>query len=403
VAYPSIVLAQNDVEKSRSEAQNAAGSVYEYLGTGEAINQNAAQPLTSSKTPMKTIDQSQSFSAQLSCPSSSKFVDILVQPGSTGDLEMVMVMQDINLDGEMDYQYNMPFPISGICGNGVIQCDVGTWHNCKYWKWVADNQGKVSIQQTDLTKMGGCYCINNSCGNNVAWANLPLILKDLGAGATGAIMSTNPKYSITDVKVSDAEITYYSQSLTECGTPGSASGTNPANYYAGGMTDAPITGAAGQEVSTEQTDPDSMYSVMSNAMQYHNTLGQMVQCKIIRNITITQQVTCPYGNAALNSDSTVCTENGNSCSSYCGTVSGCQIIKNPINIQGNWFGGWLFGLWGSGQNIIGEGFGVDGAIITIPGVNMSGGTSSIYPDFIMNIRGSGEKSANYTLHQYQYG
>jgi len=61
VAYPSIVLAQNDVEKSRSEAQNAAGSVYEYLGTGEAINQNAAQPLTSSKTPMKTIDQSQSF------------------------------------------------------------------------------------------------------------------------------------------------------------------------------------------------------------------------------------------------------------------------------------------------------------------------------------------------------
>jgi hypothetical protein len=390
VAYPSIVLAQNDVEKSRSEAQNAAGSVYEYLGTGEAINQNAAQPLTSSKTPMKTIDQSQSFSAQLSCPSSSKFVDILVQPGSTGDLEMVMVMQDTNLDGEMDYQYNMPFPISGICGNGVIQCDVGTWHNCKYWKWVADNQGKVSIQQTDLTKMGGCYCINNSCGNNVAWSNLPLILKDLGAGATGAIMSTNPKYSITDVKVSDAEITYYSQSLTECGTPGSASGTNPANYYAGGMTDAPITGAAQQEVTTEQTDPDSMYSVMSNAMQYHNTLGQMVQCKIIRNITITQQVTCPYGNAALNSDSTVCTENGNGCSSYCSTVSGCQVIKNPINIQGNWFGGWLFWLWGSGQNIIGEGFGVDGAIMTIPGVNMSGGTSSIYPDFIMDIRGSGE-------------
>jgi trans-AT polyketide synthase/acyltransferase/oxidoreductase domain-containing protein len=28
--------------------------------------------------------------------------------------------------------------------------------------------------------------------------------------------------------------------------------------------------------------------------------------------------------------------------------------------------------------------------MTIPGVNMSGGTSSIYPDFIMDIRGSGE-------------
>ena len=136
-----MVLAQNDIEKSRSSAQNAAGSVYEYLGTGAAISQNAAQPITSAKTPMKTIDQSQSFSAQLSCPSTAEFVDILVQPGSTGDLAMVMITQDTNLDGQMDYQYNMPFPVSGICGNGVIQCDGGTWRNCKYWKWVTDNQG----------------------------------------------------------------------------------------------------------------------------------------------------------------------------------------------------------------------------------------------------------------------
>ena len=335
-AYPSFVWAQNDIDKSRSKAQDAAGSVYEYLGTGAAINQNAAQPITSSKTPMKTIDQSQSFSAQLSCPSTSKFVDILVQPGSTGDLEMVMVMQDTNLDGQMDYQYNMPFPISGICGNGVIQCDAGTWKNCKYWKWVADNQGKLSIQQTDLTKMGGCYCINNSCGNNVAWSNLPLILKDLGAGATGAIMSANPKYSLTGVEINDAEITYYSQSLTECGSVNSGAGTNPANYYAGGMTDAPITGAAQQEVATEQTDPHSLYSVMSNSEQYHNTLGQITPCKIIRNITVTESASCPYGNAALNSDSTVCTENGNSCASYCNTVSGCQVINNPINVQCSW-------------------------------------------------------------------
>ena len=186
MAFPSVVTAQNDVEKSRSEAQNAAGSVYEHLGTSEAINQNAAQPITSSKTPMKTVDQSQSFSAQLSCPSSSKFVDILAQPGSTGDLQTVVVMQDTNLDGKMDYQYVMPFPISGVCGNGVIQCDVGTWHNCKYWKWVADNQGKLNIQQTDLTKMGGCYCINNSCGNNIVWANSAVDPERFGIGSNGS-------------------------------------------------------------------------------------------------------------------------------------------------------------------------------------------------------------------------
>ena len=367
MAYPSMVLAQNDIEKSRSSAQNAAGSVYEYLGTGAAISQNAAQPITSAKTPMKTIDQSQSFSAQLSCPSTAKFVDILVQPGSTGDLAMVMITQDTNLDGQMDYQYNMPFPVSGICGNGVIQCDGGTWRNCKYWKWVTDNQGKLNIQQTDLTKMGGCYCINNSCGNNVAWANLPLILKDLGAGATGAIMSANPKYSITDVKVSDAEITYYSQSLTECGSLNSGSGTNPANYYAGGRTDSLVTNAAQQEIASQQTSPDSLYSVMSNSMQYHNTLGQLNSCKIIRNINITSSVACPYGNAVLDSGSTVCTENGNACAGYCSTLSGCQVKNDPINVQLSAY--MDNGGWGSSINI-------PGVYITAP----SGMTVSAIPD-----------------------
>ena len=125
-------------------------------------------------------------------------------------------------------------------------------------------------------------------------------------------------------------------------------------------------------------------------MQYHNTLGQVVQCKIIRNITIGQEVTCPYGNAALNSDSTVCTEYGNGCSSYCNAVSGCQLTKNQLNLQSNWWWGFLYGLWGSGQNITGAGFNGNGVLLTIAGVDMSGGVSSIYPDFIMDIRGSGE-------------
>ncbi len=204
-------------------------------------------------------------------------------------------------------------------------------------------------------------------------------------------MSANPKYSLTGVEINDAEITYYSQSLTECGSVNSKAGTNPANYYADGMTDAPLTGAAQQEVATEQTDPQSLYSVMSSSEQYHNTLGQITPCKIIRNITVTESASCPYGNAALNSDSTVCTENGNSCASYCNTLDGCQVVDNPLNttMQG-WLGIFLWGLWARGQNIMGVGSGAYGTFMTIPGVNMSGGPGSIYPATIMDIRGSGE-------------
>ena len=301
---------------------------------------------------------------------------------------MVMVMQDTNLDGQMDYQYNMPFPVSGICGNGVIGCDVGTWNNCHYWQWVANTKGQLSIQQTDLTKMGGCYCINNSCGNNVAWSNLSLILKDLGGGATGAIMTANPKYSLTGVEINAAEITYYSQSLTECGTLNSQAATNPANYYAGGQADSLINGAAQQEVGSEQTDPNSLYSVMNNAAQYHNALGQITQCKIIRNVTVTENATCPYGNAALSSDSTTCTENGNGCTSYCSEVNGCQTVNNPLAVNGIWGDVFLFGLWGSGENILGMGSGVYGTFWTVAGVNMSGGPGSTWPNYIMDITGS---------------
>ena len=389
ITYPSLVLAQSDIDKSRSAAQGAAGSVYQYLGSGEAINQNAAQPITSSSKQMKTLDGSQSFSAQLSCPSTTKFVDILVQPGGTGDLATVMVTQDTDLDGQIDYQFILPFPVSGICGNGVIQCDPGTWKNCNYWKWVANTQGQLNIQQTDITKMGGCYCVNNSCGNNIVWVSFPLIMKDLGAGATGAIMSTNPKYSITDVKIDDAEISYYSQSLTECGT-GGGGGTNPANYYAGGMTDALVSSAAQQEITTQQTDPNSLYSVMSNAIQYHDTLGQAVQCKIIRNITISEAATCPYGNAVLDAGNTICKEQGNNCPGYCNTLNGCTVHLDPIPVSGLWLWVCMFQLWGSGPNISGIGPGAWGVFMTIPGVNATGNAGPIWPAFFMDIRGNGE-------------
>jgi hypothetical protein len=393
-AYPSFVWADNDIDKSRSKAQDAAGSVYEYLGSGAAIKQNAAEPITSSTTPMKTIDQSQSFSAQLSCPSTAKFVNILVQPGSTGDLARVMVMQDTNLDGQMDYQYNMPFPISGICGNGVIQCDLGTWNNCQYWKWVANTEGQLNIQQTDITKMGGCYCVNNSCGNNIAWVSLPLILKDLGAGATGAIMSQNPKYSITDVAISDAEISYYSQALTSCGA-GNQGVANPANYFAGGMTDALVISAAQQEITAQQTEPDSLYSVMSNAIQYHDTMGNRVNCTIKRKINVVQASSCNYGNSPTVSG-TICIDNQSSCVSYCDENNniGCVYTLAPLPI----YGGYIYqtgirAVSASGNTINwadwGDGY-YAGTLAIIPGHNVSGGFINCgYPGCVDRFRGEG--------------
>ncbi|MGA3282505.1 MAG: hypothetical protein ABSD50_16170 [Smithella sp.] len=399
ITCPSLAGAQSDIDQSRSAAQSAAGSAYQYLGSGSAINQNAGQPIMSN-TPMTTLDGSQSGNVQMSCPSTTKFVDILIQPGATGDLTTVMVSQDTKLNGQINYQFNMPFPVSGICGNGVIQCNPGTWNNCIFWAWTANTQGQLSIQQTDYTQMGGCYCINNSCGNNIAWTNLPLVLKDLGGGATGAIMSTNPQYSITSTSISDTEIAYYSQALTNCGS-GNQGATNPANYFAGGQTDTLVTNAAQKEVATEQTDPNSLYSVMSNAIQYHADLVQEIQCKIIRGISVAESATCPYGNAALNSTKTTCTDQGDNCASYCDTLSGCQTALTPIAISGAWNWMVMYSMWGSGPNVVGSGSeagllyyydynqGLSENFITIPGENITGSVTT-YPNYVADIWGVGE-------------
>ena len=402
ITCPSLVGAQSDIDQSRSAARSAAGSAYQYLGSGAAINQNAGQPIMSDK-PMTTLDGSQSGNVQMSCPSTTKFVDILIQPGATGDLTTVMVSQDTKLNGQINYQFNMPFPVSGICGNGVIQCNPGTWNNCVFWAWTANTQGQLSIQQTDYTRMGGCYCINNSCGNNIAWTNLSLILKDLGGGATGAIMSANPQYSITSTSISDTEIAYYSQALTSCGS-GNQGATNPASYFAGGQTDTLVTNAAQTEVATEQTDPNSLYSVMNNAIQYHADLVQEIQCKIIRGISIAESATCPYGNAALNATRTTCTDQGDNCASYCDTLSGCQVALTPITVSGSWNRMIMYSMWGSGSNVVGSGSevgslyyyydysynqGLSENFITIPGENITGNVTT-YPNYIADIWGSGE-------------
>ena len=95
---------------------------------------------------MTTVDGSTSFSGQLQCPNSQRFMEVLIQPGATGDITTFIVSQDTNFDGNLDYTFQVPFPVSGICANGVITCSPGTWTNCRTYQWASDTSGRVSLQ-----------------------------------------------------------------------------------------------------------------------------------------------------------------------------------------------------------------------------------------------------------------
>ena len=94
---------------------------------------------------MTTVDGTVSFSGQLQCPNSQRFMEVLIQPGATGDIATFIVSQDTTFSGNLNYTYEVPFPVSGLCANGVIACTPGTWTNCQTYQWTSNGSEQVSL------------------------------------------------------------------------------------------------------------------------------------------------------------------------------------------------------------------------------------------------------------------
>ncbi|MFY9270804.1 MAG: hypothetical protein WAO55_13765 [Candidatus Manganitrophaceae bacterium] len=231
---------------------------------------------------MRNLSDSASFGAQLSCPSSSRFLSATAWFLPTGDLT-VRIDQDTDLNGTAEDPYTVPFGVSGICGNGVIACDPGQWTNCNSYKWSANTAGRASLRLAPMTELGGCYCLNASCGNPLA-SNLPKALKDLGGGAVGAVQSNNPKYAVTEVRVEGPSIGYYGQNAAACSSvPASGGSTTPEQYFG---NPGIISSDAQVEVMTQSGNPNSYYSLITNSPAAQKTATDVKQCKIDRAVSI---------------------------------------------------------------------------------------------------------------------
>lgn len=265
----------SEPEKGLSAGTQAGNEIKSMIDSSGEINERIAKPLTSSGTPMKTYgpqEQQQTFNAQLTAPSSNSFLEVLAQPASSGDLAEVRIKQDTDFDDSPDYAYNLSVRVSGVCANGIVSCDAGTWDNCSYYKWTADDGAKISLAPADsIADLSACYCINNNCGGNLVWNNLDIILKDLGGGVVSAIHTKDPQYTITNVSTDGPVIKYYGQKTGEKGTdfpyqttlPGEdpdgvylSGSTSPDQYYQGGMGTLPVD----DEVNRQSGDANSYYS-----------------------------------------------------------------------------------------------------------------------------------------------
>ncbi len=284
-----------------SAANQAAGQISGAYNSG-TINGSLINPLLNSNTPMTTLNGKTSFNAQISCPSASNLLQLNFFPMSSGDFEL-LISQNTNPASSNSFNYTATVPlISGVCTNGFIACDAGTWDNCKYYQWGTNSNGGIIWNNVStLESLGTCFCVNNSCGGlfNSDFKN---IAGTIGGGLSMLVAETD------NIAISNAQfnmqagyqLSYYGQSAANCQTESGSGGyVNPEQFYKN-------PSAMGNEetniISSQSSDTSSPYYSITNSEYLKNNPVTEKTCNIDTSVTIntTTSMTnafCPSGSS----------------------------------------------------------------------------------------------------------
>lgn len=213
------------------------------------------------------------FDVNLSCPTSNAFLQVLAQASGTGDLSFLQFSRDTDLDGTTDVVKNFPKPVSGVCSTGLISCTAGTWEDCVGYKWDGQDDN-LSLIETGIGALGGCYCINNTCGDaGKAQRIISSIVTDLGTAAANALAVHNPQYTISGAQTVGSIAKFYGQKLVGCG---SGNATQLASYYQNPQN---IETAA----TSYSADPSGIFQLVANSSAAQNSITTLKSCSINRH------------------------------------------------------------------------------------------------------------------------
>jgi hypothetical protein len=234
-ALPCLVRAQT----METRAKNAVDAVRPTFETPQDVERTMSNPLNGASQ-FSSFDGASPFSQPIACLASNSFLEVFFAPSSTGDLSPVIIRQDTNFDDAFDATQTLPAPVSGVCANGVVSCAPGTWNSCQAYAWSTSPANILTLTPASLDQLGGCYCVNDSCGTNVAVLNESYILSDLAGGMAGALGLADPRFAVSTVGKTPFQISLSGQSTTACQTPPSL----PQTQYALSPSQLPIDAAA---------------------------------------------------------------------------------------------------------------------------------------------------------------
>ncbi|WP_313802633.1 hypothetical protein [Sphingobium sp.] len=265
------VHAQTMDERARS----AAAAAQAKTGSSDALRQNYVTPGMAGQ-PIATVDNSKTFTPTINCQKTASLLEVLIQPSSTGDIGTVRISQDTDFDGSFDKSNTLPVPVSGICANGVISCQPGTWNQCHSFKWDVDGAKALKLTEVAMPDLAGCYCVNNSCGTNLVFGNLAEVLKDLGGGMVGALTTLDPRIGVAQAQVNGPVIDYVGAQATACTA-------DPAI----GQTAYRSKPAAIQGDATSIAAGNSIFQTLKGSPAGVGKAEQTRNCTIEREVTLT--------------------------------------------------------------------------------------------------------------------
>lgn len=260
------------------------GRNQENTSFGKSRMNQMLSPLTGGGE-LRTLDGQTAFAVSgIACPGAQDYLRASVVPSTTtGDIQLI-IRQDTNFDGTQNYFWQAPHQISGVCANGYISCNPGTWQNCTAYQWHIGSDNRVASTVAASDDLYGCFCFNASCGTNLAWMNLNNILTQVGTGISTALQGYNPHLVITGAQIQNTnEIVYQAQDAANCSD---VSGSSGAQYFS--KVSAHDLETAG---SAAYINPgsDTIGTIVQASATDMNVESR--QCKIIRTINIDHDTT----------------------------------------------------------------------------------------------------------------
>lgn len=263
-------------QEGKERAQAVFDNVTSNFNSADALKNKLMNPLLGGGR-MTTLDGQTELDTSIMCQGQQPYLTIGGQVVEGGDIVLA-----VDYHPELTQStITLTLPaVSGYCSNGFVSCDSGTFSNCEYYQWVADQSGLRAQQLigSDTSQLKGCNCLNGSCLPDPQ-TKLMEHLDRLSSGIIDALQTQQSRFLISQVEKQAGVIRVFGQDIQQCYS-GSPDASHDLTYYYQNPQALSFAG------NVAAVDHDLFNQLKESPAFAQLDTGNTVTCSIRRNIQI---------------------------------------------------------------------------------------------------------------------